>query len=381
MLTDSGGYQIFSMGHGSVSNEIKGKRNAAGLGWDQTLLKIDESGATFKSYVDGSIHHLTPEKSMNIQRKLGADLIVVLDECTPFNVDKKYTADSMQRSHRWALRSLEEFLRSADGSQALYGIVQGGIYEDLRDESCKFVNETPFFGLAIGGSLGASKKDMHNIVKYTRSKLRDDKPIHLLGIGGIRDIFHGVRQGIDTFDCVHPTRLARHGGALVLASHWDEKPSAIDPNAPIELQRKNREAKFLKKQKDRKLSLLLKQSKTIDNLSQETIDDSLKRLKKPTVMKIKEHFNVAKSTMRNDPRPIDENCDCYTCRNFSRAYLHHLFRAKESLGGTLVTIHNVHFMNQLMHDIRNGIKDNNLDTVEERYIHPNLGEIVEYKVN
>lgn len=225
MLTDSGGYQIFSMGFGSVSNEIKGKRDTEALGWNQTLLSITEDGATFRSYVDGIIHHLTPEKSMEVQRQLGADLIVVLDECTPFNVDKEYTEMSMQRSHRWAIRSLNEFLRTASGKQALYGIVQGGVYDDLRDESTAFINETPFFGIAIGGSLGANKKEMHRIVRYTRERLRNDRPIHLLGIGGIRDIFHGVRQGIDTFDCVHPSRIARHGGALVLAAHWDEEPN------------------------------------------------------------------------------------------------------------------------------------------------------------
>ena len=125
MLTDSGGYQIFSMGFGSVSSEIKGKRDTVAMGWNQTLINIDEEGATFRSYVDGSIHYLTPEKSINIQRQLGADLIVVLDECTPFNVDKQYTADSMRRSHRWALRSLKEFVRGNTGKQALYGIIQG----------------------------------------------------------------------------------------------------------------------------------------------------------------------------------------------------------------------------------------------------------------
>ena len=194
------------MGFGSVSSEIKGKRNITSMGWSQTLLQIDEQGATFRSYVDGSIHHLTPEKSIEIQRQLGADLIVVLDECTPFNVEKEYTESSMNRSHRWAIRSLKEFIRTASGKQALYGIVQGGIYEDLREKSCEFVNTYPFFGIAIGGSLGASKKGMHDIVAFTRSQLRNDRPIHLLGIGGIRDIFHGVKQGIDTFDCVHPTR-------------------------------------------------------------------------------------------------------------------------------------------------------------------------------
>eukprot|EP00605_Chrysophyceae_sp_TOSAG23-4_P000683 GSChrysophyteH1.ASY1.ANO1.767.1 assembled CDS len=295
MLTDSGGYQIFSMGFGS------------------TLLQIDEDGATFRSYIDGTVHKLSPEKSISIQRDLGADLIVVLDECTPFNVDKSYTYESMLRSHRWADRCLREFDRSDDGSQALYGIVQGGVYEDLRKESCEYVNTTPFFGIAIGGSLGASKSSMRRVVEFTRSQLRNDRPIHLLGVGGVRDIFHGVRQGIDTFDCVHPTRLGRHGGALVKAAHWEEteKPKKLNQRIP------------------------------------------------------REHINLTKARFRRDPRPIDEKCTCYTCRNFSRAYLHHLFKAKESLGGTLATIHNIHFMNSLMSDIRKAIASEGLGRVYE----------------
>ena len=226
MLTDSGGYQIFSMGFGSVSNEIKSNRNTEALGWKKTLLKIDDDGALFKSYMDGSLHYLTPEESIKIQRDLGADFIVVLDECTPFNVDKEYTKESMRRSHRWAIRSMKEFLNIPSeqsdmvNKQALYGIVQGGIYSDLRDESIDFVNSNPFFGVAIGGSLGSDKATMHSIVSYTRSRIKGNRPVHLLGIGGVRDIFHGVRCGIDTFDCVHPTRIGRHGSALVKRSFF-----------------------------------------------------------------------------------------------------------------------------------------------------------------
>lgn len=319
------------MGFGSVSSEIKGKRNITSMGWSQTLLKIDEQGATFRSYVDGSIHHLTPEKSIEIQRQLGADLIVVLDECTPFNVEKEYTESSMNRSHRWAVRSLKEFIKTATGKQALYGIVQGGVYEDLRVKSCEFVNTYPFFGIAIGGSLGANKKGMHDIVTFTRKKLRNDRPIHLLGIGGIRDIFHGVKQGIDTFDCVHPTRLGRHGGALVKAAFWDDFEA--------------------------------------ENITNKTLPTK----NRPRI--IREHTNVDKAHFRDDSRPIDVNCSCYTCKNFSRAYLHHLFKAQESLGGTLVTIHNIHFMNKLMEDIRVGIKNDKLDEVEKIYVHQKLSEI------
>ena len=214
MLTDSGGFQIFSLGYGGVENEIKGraKRNS------KTLLKISEEGAFFRSYIDGTKHLLTPELSIKTQVKLGADLILVFDECTPFNVDKIYTEEAMNRSHRWYERSISEFTKQRNlyqHRQALYGIVQGGIYNDLREISVDFVNSKPFFGHAIGGSLGQDQRQMYEVVAYTSEKLDKRRPIHLLGIGKVKDIFQLVKSGIDTFDCVHPTRLARHGGALV----------------------------------------------------------------------------------------------------------------------------------------------------------------------
>ena len=358
----------------------------------------------------------------------------VLDECTPFNVDKQYTADSMRRSHRWALRSLQEFVRGTDGTQALYGIIQGGVYEDLRDESVDFINTHSFFGTAIGGSLGANKKDMHEIVAYTRARVRDDRPVHLLGIGGVRDIFHGVRQGIDTFDCVHPSRLGRHGGALVLAAHWEEEANPEVATTPMTMaaQQKMEKMEFKRLQRERQMEqqrqyeelqqqLRLQQTEAsaVDQVATPLADgssissnnsggdssnsnsgsssgndstsgsdsssNSLYGYKKvrdrskhqlnkklrltPTV---REHINVCKGPMRNDPRPLDPTCGCYTCKNYSRAYLHHLFKARETLGGTLVTIHNVFFMNRLMRDIREGIKSDSLDAVERRYVHPDL---------
>lgn len=241
MLTDSGGFQIFSLGHGSVADEIKGSKRPL---FRKNTVKISEEGATFHSYIDGKKYILTPERSIEIQRELGADLIVVFDECTPFHVDKNYTAASMRMSHRWALRSLAEFDRENDGSQALYGIVQGGVYEDLRKESVDFINEKDFFGIAIGGSLGASKLQMYEVVQMVMPYVQEARPVHLLGIGGIRDIFTGVRQGIDTFDCVHPTRIARHGGALVkggkkehinlLNSQFKDDPRPIDDTCRCE---------------------------------------------------------------------------------------------------------------------------------------------------
>lgn len=306
MLTDSGGFQIFSLGFGSVANEIKGKRS---MERPKTILKITEEGAAFKSYLNGDIHLLTPEKSIQVQRQLGADLIVVLDECTPFNVDKSYTENSMHLSHRWALRSLNEFIKGDDGKQALYGIVQGGVYPDLRKTAASFINENQFFAHAIGGSLGSSKDQMYEVVGTVMSCLSKDRPVHLLGIGGIRDIFYGVKQGIDTFDCVHPTRLARHGGALVKASFWQKEDGSG-----------------------------------------------------------KEHISLHNSRFREDPRPIDESCSCLTCKTFSRSYLHHLFKAHELLSMQALTIHNVTFMNQLMSDIRFSLLNNKLDECEKRWV-------------
>lgn len=306
MLTDSGGFQIFSLGHGSVASEIKGKRTTSR---PKTLLHISEEGAFFKSYLDGSRHHLTPEKSIEVQVKLGADLIVVLDECTPFHVSKTYTASSMERSHRWETRSLKEFQRRDTGSQALYGIIQGGIYEDLRRESTSFVNSHPFFGHAIGGSLGSSKEQMYEVVHFTASLLAKQRPIHLLGIGGIRDIFEGVRSGIDTFDCVHPTRLARHGGVFVPAFILEAEGE--DPTS--------------------------------------------------------EHLNLRKARFKEDPAPIDSTCPCPTCQTVSRSYLHYLIKAKETVVLEYLTLHNMTFMNRLLTAIREAISQNTLDATQKKW--------------
>ncbi|MDR0632236.1 MAG: tRNA guanosine(34) transglycosylase Tgt [Holosporaceae bacterium] len=300
MLTDSGGFQMFSLGHGSVADEIKGKRFGV-----PTLIKINEDGALFKSYWNGSLQSLTPEISVEIQRKLGADLIVAFDECTPYHSDKKYTEQSMERSHRWEKRSLDEFIRKNDFSQALYGIVQGGVHRDLRERSAEFVSENPFFATAIGGTLGSTKKQMYEVVEMTMGKLDVSRPIHLLGIGGICDIFRGIDLGIDTFDCVHPTRIARHGGALVKPQYRDSKK--------------------------------------------------------------REHINLKRSEYSTDDSPIESDCDCSTCQNFSRAYLHYLLKARELLALPAITVHNIHFMNKLMKEIREGIRNKNLDCVRNKW--------------
>ena len=307
MLTDSGGFQIFSLGHGSVADEIKGRKSNSNI--KKTLLSISEEGAIFKSYIDGANLLLSPEKSIQIQRDLGADFIVVFDECTPFNVDKDYTYNSMQRSHRWSQRSINAFnsnlnykaKEGSSGTQEIYGIIQGGIYKDMREESIEFnQNNINTFGLAIGGSLGSSKAEMQEIVNFTASKLNNIRPVHLLGIGDPIDIWTFVEQGIDTFDCVSPTRLARHGSALVKGKHG---------------------------------KINLKNKKYNENLN-----------------------------------PIDNNCLCYTCRNFTLSYLHHLFASQELLALQLLTNHNIFFMNNLMETIRIAIKENNFENKKNEWL-------------
>lgn len=212
LLTDSGGFQVFSMGHGTCADEIKGRNTSKSK---ESLLKITEEGAVFKSYHDGQKLMLNPEISMDLQRKLGADLIMQMDECTAYQVTRDYTAKSMEMSMRWGDRSLAAFEKTHDGSQGLYGIVQGGIYHDLRQISAEYVASRPFFGTAVGGCLGGSDEEMYGILEAIRPYNHPDRPIHFLGIGRIKDVFQSVRQGIDTFDCVMPTRIARHGMALI----------------------------------------------------------------------------------------------------------------------------------------------------------------------
>lgn len=313
MLTDSGGFQIFSLGSGTVADEIKGRRLQTNA---KTLLKIDEQGAKFRSYVDGREYLLTPEESIRVQRGLGADLIVVLDECTPYHVDKTYTKASMQRSHRWAVRSLQEYLAHDNGTQKLYGIVQGGVYKDLRDESTDFVNSQPFFGHAVGGSLGASKEQMYDVVAYTMSRLSKERPVHLLGIGGIADIFNGVLQGIDTFDCVHPTRIARHGGALV--KPWNRKGAQG-----------------------------------------------------------RDHLNLRNSQFNGDQDPIETDCGCATCQTHTRGYIHYLMKTETALAHTLIAQHNTFFMNDLMQRIRSALHTDQFMAMQKEWCDVKIEATVE----
>ena len=222
IITDSGGFQVFSMGHGTVADEIKG-RAPSGNNRLGRVLSIEEEGVRFRSYVDGSERFLGPETSMEVQAALGSDLALVFDECTPFNIDREYTARSTERTHRWLDRCLAWHDANGPQGQLVYGIVQGGVHEDLRIASAQEVAARPVDGIAIGGSLGASKPQMYEVVGWATSAFADDdRPRHLLGIGDVDDLIRGVELGIDTFDCAMPTRLGRHGVAIVPdpATRW-----------------------------------------------------------------------------------------------------------------------------------------------------------------
>jgi queuine tRNA-ribosyltransferase len=212
IVTDSGGFQVFSLAHGNVADEVKGRRGApAGRGM---VLGIDEDGVRFRSYLDGSEHFLGPEESMAVQASLGSDLALAFDECTPYHADREYTERSMERTHRWLDRCLAWHERRGPPGQALFGIVQGGVHEDLRRASAERISQAAVDGVAIGGTLGRDKDEMRRVVAMTTRHLTPDAPCHLLGIGEPDDLVEGIALGIDLFDCAVPTRLARHGVAL-----------------------------------------------------------------------------------------------------------------------------------------------------------------------
>ena len=298
VITDSGGFQVFSMGHGGVADEIKGRRRAGGEG-QGAILNLSEDGVRFRSYVDGNERFLSPESSMEIQAALGSDIALVLDECTPFHVSRDYTAQSMQRTHRWLARCLDWHQSHGPRDQAVYGIVQGGVERDLRAESTAAVADSRCDGIAIGGSLGRDKAQMHEVVGWATAdleRLAADRPRHLLGIGDIDDLIAGVELGIDTFDCALPTRLARHGVALV-----------PDPAVSWRL-------------------------------------------------------DLGKGHWREDPEPILDGCGCPACTGgFSRAYLHYLLRAGELTALRLITRHNLHFVGAVMAELRSAVDAGRLD--------------------
>jgi queuine tRNA-ribosyltransferase len=216
IITDSGGFQVFSMGHGTVADEVKGR---VPFGGDRQgrVLAIEEEGVRFRSHIDGAEWFMAPETSMEVQAALRSDIALVFDECTPFHVDRDYTARSTERTHRWLERCLRWHAEHGPAGQLVYGIVQGGVHEDLRVESAQTIAASAAPGIAIGGSLGAEKQQMYEVVGWTTAVLPEDRPRHLLGIGDIDDLVAGVELGIDTFDCAMPTRLGRHGVALVPA--------------------------------------------------------------------------------------------------------------------------------------------------------------------
>jgi queuine tRNA-ribosyltransferase len=301
-MTDSGGFQVFSLGAskehgvGKVASIFPGESAARKVKERprKPLVRLTEQGADFRSVIDGSLHSFTPESVITVERKLGADIILPLDECTSPLHDHAYTRRSMERTHRWAQRGLTAFRLLQDDAtfpnphQVLYGIVQGGAYRDLRLESARVIGGMGFDGFAIGGSLGRSKGDMWNVLDWTTPLLPHGLPRHLLGIGEIDDLFACTARGVDTFDCAAPTRLARNGSVFL-------------KGAP------------------------------------------------------RHRINLRNAQYAADDGPIDPTCDCFTCRTHSRAYLRHLCRAGEFSFYRLATVHNLRFLVRLMADIRAAI--------------------------
>ena len=310
LMIDSGGFQIFSLGiakeHGvgKIAPIFPGEQDRGGhfsSKKGKPLVRVDDDGVDFISYLDGSRHRFTPERVVEIERKLGADIILPLDECTSPLHDYNYTRAAMERTHRWAIRALGEFRRTSDKSQAFLGIVQGGAYQDLREESAGFMGELDFAGYAIGGSLGRSKEQMYQVLEWAIPLLPQDKPRHLLGIGEIEDIFQVVKRGIDLFDCVLPTKMARTG------------------------------------------TLFTKEAERF-------------------------RIHILNAQFKDDPGPIDEGCNCYTCCNYSRAYLRHLFMAREPFAVRLAAIHNLCFLESLMRQIRAAIRGRRLSALTREWM-------------
>jgi queuine tRNA-ribosyltransferase len=281
ILTDSGGFQVFSLAN---------------------HCRINDHGVTFRSHIDGSLHDLTPEKSIEIQENLGADIIMAFDECaSPY--DLEYNKKALKRTHSWAERCLQAKKRP---DQALFGIVQGGVFRELREESASFLRSLNFSGYAIGGlSVGETKDEMHKMVEVVDPILPEDKPRYLMGVGTPVDLLNGIKRGIDLFDCVLPTRLARHHSVF---THRGK-------------------------------------------------------------------LNLVNAKHTQDARPIDENCQCYTCQNFSRAYLRHLIQAREILSSTLLSIHNIFILLEIAREAREAILQNSFDQYFAKFkqdyqIHP-----------
>jgi tRNA-guanine transglycosylase len=282
ILTDSGGFQVFSLGlqKEKLQSKDQGK-----------LVKIDDDGVTFSSHIDGSKHRFTPETSIEIQHKLGADIIMAFDECTPDDADLDYTKQALNRTHVWAKRSLEAHQKNTSYHgyrQFLFGIIQGAQHRDLREESARFISSLDFDGIAIGGeSIGYNMKATAEIMDWVYPIIPEDKPHYTMGLGlNPLDLLIAVEHGADMFDCVAPTRLARHGMVYI-----------FDP-------------------------------------------------------KNKHRLNITNASFTKDTKPLDPECACFTCQRYSRSYLHHLFVAEEMSGMRLASVHNLHFMLKFMKEIR-----------------------------
>jgi len=283
IITDSGGFQVFSLAYGSVADELK-SRGAKKR--DGHVLKINEEGVVFRSYRDGTKILLTPETSVQTQKALGADIIIPLDELPPYHIGAEKLKESLDRTHRWEKRSLEEHLKNVQ-NQAMYAVIHGGVAPELRMESCEFLKNLPFDGFAIGGSLGKTKPEMFSMLSGLLPRLPEEKPNHLLGIGDLESLEQCIPLGIDTFDSSYPTRAARHGFLL-------------------------------------------------------TNEGGIK---------------VEKADNANHFAPIERECSCWTCQHYTLAYLHHLFKANELTAYTLASVHNLHFMVELMKRYRQSILD------------------------
>ncbi|HSW87106.1 MAG TPA: tRNA guanosine(34) transglycosylase Tgt [Rhabdochlamydiaceae bacterium] len=281
IITDSGGFQVFSLAYGSVANELKSRGTKKS---DGTVLKINEEGVLFRSYRDGAKILLTPESSIAAQKDLGGDIIIPFDELPPYHIAEDALQASLERTHRWEERSLNAHLQNPQ-NQAMYAVVHGGINLELRKKSCDFLTNLPFDGFAIGGSMGENKQQMMDLLSFTVHRLPKEKPNHLLGIGDLESIEQCVPLGIDTFDSSYPTRAARHG-------------IVFTKDGPV---------------------------------------------------------NITKSENASNFVPICPHCICPACQKFTLAYLHHLFKAREMTGMSLATVHNLHYMVQLMHDYRQKI--------------------------
>jgi queuine tRNA-ribosyltransferase len=292
VITDSGGFQVFSMGHGTVADEIKG-RAPQGSERAGSIVEIAEEGVTFRSYLDGSSRFMAPETSMEVQAALGSDIALVFDECTPFHGGRDYTARSTERTHRWLDRCLAWHAEHGPADQVVYGIVQGGVEEDLRRASAQEVAARDTGGIAIGGTLGQDKDQIFEVTRWAIEELEavvPERPRHLLGIGDVDDLVRGVALGIDTFDCAMPTRIGRHGMAVVPdpAHRW--------------------------------------------------------------------RVDLAKGRHRDADEPLLEGCPCQACAHgYTRAYVHYLLRAHELTAMRLLTIHNLAYLRQLMAALREAI--------------------------